>query len=198
MSSENPESTDLDLNSLQQEVPTLENKIESTSVQSEAQGSAGDIGAKDTEESVKSDPVKTTGTAHEPSETAEKGGEEVQTEPVKGDVESSEKPAEEGDKKGESGKSAEKKVSKVEIRLQATGDAPIMKKRNYMVEESKKISEIISFVRKYLKLETSENLFLYVNQAFAPSPDQTILNLNECFGSDGKLVLYYSRNQAWG
>jgi len=96
-----------------QEVPTLENKIESTSVQSEAQGSAGDIGAKDTEESVKSDPVKTTGTAHEPSETAEKGGEEVQTEPVKGDVESSEKPAEEGDKKGESGKSAEKKVIQI-------------------------------------------------------------------------------------
>ena len=90
-----------------QEVPTLENKIESTSVQSEAQGSAGDIGAKDTEESVKSDPVETTGTAYEPSETAEKGGEEVQTEPVKGDVESSENPAEEGDKKGESGKSAE-------------------------------------------------------------------------------------------
>ena len=26
-------------------------------------------------------------------------------------------------------------VSKVEIRLQATGDAPIMKKRNYMVKE---------------------------------------------------------------
>ena len=96
-----------------QEVPTLENKIESTSVQSEAQGSAGDIGAKDTEESVKSDPVKTTGTAHEPSETAEKGGEEVQTEPVKGDVESSEKPAEEGDKKGESGKSTEKKVIQI-------------------------------------------------------------------------------------
>ena len=96
-----------------QEVPTLENKIESTSVQSEAQGSAGDIGAKDTEESVKSDPVETTGTAYEPSETAEKGGEEVQTEPVKGDVESSENPAEEGDKKGESGKSAEKKVIQI-------------------------------------------------------------------------------------
>ena len=96
-----------------QEVTTLESKIESTSVQSEAQGSAGDIEAIDTQKSVKSDPVETTGTAHEPSETAEKGGEEVQSEPVKGDVESSEKPAEEGDKKGESGKSAEKKVIQI-------------------------------------------------------------------------------------
>ena len=96
-----------------QEVTTLESQIESTSVQSEAQGSAGFIGAIDTQESVRSDPVETTGTAHEPSETAEKGGEEVQSEPVKGDVESSEKPAEEGDKKGESGKSAEKKVIQI-------------------------------------------------------------------------------------
>lgn len=40
--------------------------------------------------------------------------------------------------------------------------------------------------------------FLYVNQAFAPSPDHVIKNLYECFGSDGKLVLYYAKSQAWG
>lgn len=90
------------------------------------------------------------------------------------------------------------KSNKIEIRLQATGDAPIMKQRKYMVEPGKKIGEIIAFVRKYLKFDETENLFLYVNQAFAPSPDQSVLNLNECFGTDGKLVLYYSRNQAWG
>ena len=39
---------------------------------------------------------------------------------------------------------------------------------------------------------------MYVNQAFAPSPDQTLNNLYECFGSDGNLVLHYSKNQAWG
>ncbi len=42
--------------------------------------------------------------------------------------------------------------------------------------------------------QEKENLFLYVSQAFAPSPDQTLANLCECFGSEGKLVLYYSRS----
>ena len=43
-------------------------------------------------------------------------------------------------------------------------------------------------------VQEKENLFLYVNQAFAPSPDQTLANLCECFGSDSKLTLYYSRS----
>lgn len=109
-----------------QEVSGSESKIESTSVDSEAQGSSGDIGH--TEESVKSAPEETAETvnqdahetveiskqdAHDLSETGEKGGEEVQTEPVKEGVESSRKTAEEGDKKGESEKSAEKKVIKL-------------------------------------------------------------------------------------
>jgi len=99
---------------------------------------------------------------------------------------------------------AEKKVSaaksgKVEVRLQAAGDAPIMKQKNYKVDGEKKISWIIQFIRKYLKLEPTDSLFLYVNQAFSPSPDQTVCNLNECFGSaDNKLVLYYSRSECWG
>lgn len=40
--------------------------------------------------------------------------------------------------------------------------------------------------------------FLYVNQTFAPSPDQTIKNLYECYGTNGKLILYYCKSQAWG
>ena len=40
--------------------------------------------------------------------------------------------------------------------------------------------------------------FVYVNQAFSPSPDQTVRNIYECFGSDGKLILYYSKSQMWG
>merc|ERR1712227_525039 len=91
-----------------------------------------------------------------------------------------------------------KMTSKVEVRLMATGDAPIMKQKNYKVDNEKKIEWIIAFIRKYLKLEDSESLFVYVNQAFSPSPDQSVGNLCECFGSEGKLVLYYSKTQAWG
>ncbi|KAI1292147.1 Autophagy protein 12-like [Halotydeus destructor] len=87
---------------------------------------------------------------------------------------------------------------KVDLLLKATGDAPIMKKKKWTVDPEKTVSWVIQFIRKYLKLEPSESLFLYVNQAFAPPPDQVIKNLYSCFGSDGKLVLYYARTQAWG
>ena len=46
--------------------------------------------------------------------------------------------------------------------------------------------------------ETNESLFVYVNQSFSPAPDTEIRVLYDCFGSDGKLVLYYCKTQAWG
>lgn len=88
--------------------------------------------------------------------------------------------------------------SKVDILLKATGNAPIMKKKKWAVDAEKPIGWIMEFVKKYLKLESEERLFLYVNQTFAPSPDQIVRNLYECFGTDGKLVLHYCKSQAWG
>ncbi|KAF4525231.1 hypothetical protein B566_EDAN014006 [Ephemera danica] len=93
---------------------------------------------------------------------------------------------------------AKQDKQKVDILLKAAGNAPIMKKKKWAVDQDKKIGWIIEFIKKYLKLDSSENLFLYVNQTFAPSPDQIVRNLYECFGSDGKLVLHYCRSQAWG
>ncbi|MCL4122062.1 UNVERIFIED_CONTAM: hypothetical protein GTU68_020972 [Idotea baltica] len=87
---------------------------------------------------------------------------------------------------------------KVDILLKATGNAPIMKTKKWAVESDRTVGSIIAFVKKYLKLEATDSLFLYVNQSFAPSPDQLILNLFECFGSDGKLVLQYCTTPAWG
>lgn len=40
--------------------------------------------------------------------------------------------------------------------------------------------------------------FLYVNQSFAPSPDQIVRNLYDCYETDGKLILHYCKSQAWG
>ncbi|XP_063618995.1 autophagy protein 12-like [Cydia splendana] len=87
---------------------------------------------------------------------------------------------------------------KIDILLKATGNAPIMKKKKWAVDAEKPIGWIMEFVKKYLKLEPDERLFLYVNQTFAPSPDQMVKNLYECFGTDGKLVLHYCKSQAWG
>ncbi|XP_015788108.1 autophagy protein 12-like [Tetranychus urticae] len=89
-------------------------------------------------------------------------------------------------------------AGKIDILLKATGDAPILKKRKWLVEGEKDIGFILNFVKHSLKMERNECLFIYINQAFAPAPDQKIKNLYSCFGSDGKLILHYSKTPAWG
>jgi len=49
-------------------------------------------------------------------------------------------------------------VLTVDVLLKPTGDAPIMKKRKWTVERTKKISSIIDFVRRYLKFEQQDSL----------------------------------------
>ncbi|XP_031845952.1 autophagy-related 12 [Nomia melanderi] len=91
-----------------------------------------------------------------------------------------------------------KDKAKIDILLKATGNAPIMKQKKWSVNQDSCIGKISDFVRRYLKLESSEKLFLYVNQTFAPAPDQVVKNLYDCYGADGKLILHYCKSQAWG
>ncbi|XP_030421809.1 ubiquitin-like protein ATG12 isoform X1 [Gopherus evgoodei] len=86
----------------------------------------------------------------------------------------------------------------VDVLLKAVGDTPIMKTKKWSVERTRTIQGLVDFIKKFLKLVASEQLFIYVNQSFAPSPDQEVGTLYECFGSDGKLVLHYCKSQAWG
>ncbi|XP_030325816.1 ubiquitin-like protein ATG12 [Strigops habroptila] len=87
---------------------------------------------------------------------------------------------------------------KIDILLKAVGDTPIMKTKKWAVERTRTIQSLVDFIKKFLKLMASEQLFIYVNQSFAPCPDQEVGTLYECFGSDGKLVLHYCKTQAWG
>ncbi|ETN65795.1 autophagy-specific 12 [Anopheles darlingi] len=89
-------------------------------------------------------------------------------------------------------------IKKIDIVLHATGSAPILKQKKWSVDQEKPISAIIKFIHKYLKLDAEERLFLYINQTFAPAPDQVIKNLYDCYGTNGKLVLHYAKTQAWG
>ncbi|XP_041038587.1 ubiquitin-like protein ATG12 isoform X1 [Carcharodon carcharias] len=87
---------------------------------------------------------------------------------------------------------------KIDVLLKAVGDTPIMKQKKWAVERSRTIQGLGQFIKKFLKVDAAEQLFIYVNQSFAPSPDQDVGSLYECFGSDGKLVLHYCKSQAWG
>ncbi|XP_011496717.1 PREDICTED: autophagy protein 12-like [Ceratosolen solmsi marchali] len=90
------------------------------------------------------------------------------------------------------------KEKKIEVLLKATGDAPIMMKKKWVVSPDNTIGWISEFIKKCIKLGAEERLFLYINQTFAPAPDQTVKNLYDCYGTDGKLIIHYCKTQAWG
>ncbi|KAH8255260.1 hypothetical protein KR038_011906 [Drosophila bunnanda] len=82
---------------------------------------------------------------------------------------------------------ADKDSSKICVLLNATGNVPIIKKRTWTVDPNKTVSWIQKFIHKFLKLDANEQI-----------ANQIIKNLYECHGTNGKLVLYYCKNQAWG
>ncbi|XP_049903480.1 ubiquitin-like protein ATG12 isoform X1 [Epinephelus moara] len=86
----------------------------------------------------------------------------------------------------------------VDVLLKAVGDTPIMKTKKWAVDRGRTVQSLSQFISRFLKLDGSEQLFIYVNQSFAPSPDQEVGVLFDCFGSDNKLVLHYCKSQAWG
>jgi ubiquitin-like protein ATG12 len=97
---------------------------------------------------------------------------------------------------------------------ESVGSAPILKKSKFLMNADDRFAVAIAFLRKVLKLSTassstsssvsntlgtkSSSLFLYVNAAFVPSPDERIGDLFDCFGSRGELVVHYSLQEAWG
>lgn len=88
--------------------------------------------------------------------------------------------------------------SKIDVLLKPAGNAPILKKKKWTVDRHKQVGWICDFIRKLIRTETEDSVFVYVNQSFSPSPDTEMGTLFDCFGSDGKLVIYYCRTQAWG
>ncbi|KAI9504531.1 Ubiquitin-like protein [Coemansia spiralis] len=87
---------------------------------------------------------------------------------------------------------------KVVVRFRSTGNAPILKKSVYKISSAQRFHALIIFLRKELGYKTTEPLFVYVNSAFSPAPDETVYNLVRCFGLDGQLTINYATTPAWG
>ncbi|CAF2123204.1 unnamed protein product [Rotaria magnacalcarata] len=89
---------------------------------------------------------------------------------------------------------------KIVFLLKAVGGAPILKRQRWALPRSKTIGHIVEFLKKYMQLdaEQQKQLFIYVNQTFAPAFDTTIGAVNDCFNSEGTLVLHYTLTPAWG
>ncbi|CAN6448775.1 unnamed protein product [Victoria cruziana] len=65
-------------------------------------------------------------------------------------------------------------VQKVVVHLKATGDAPILKQAKFKITGTEKFAKVIDFLRKQLHRET---LFVYINSAFCPNPDELVVDL---------------------
>ena len=88
---------------------------------------------------------------------------------------------------------------KIEIIFKAVGNAPILKKKKFLLERHKNVHFIVNWLKKYMKLDLNKDqLFLYVNQEFAPSPDVEIGTLYDCFKAGTNVILHYSVLPAWG
>ncbi|XP_053987950.1 autophagy protein 12-like [Hylaeus anthracinus] len=135
-------------------------------------------------------------TANENAVKSEEAGENLTNEDASASIEII--PSVTPSVRNEGGQVASKDKAKIDILLKATGNAPIMKQKKWSVSQDSCIGKISDFVRRYLKLDSNEKLFLYVNQTFAPAPDQVVKNLYDCYGADGKLILHYCKSQAWG
>ncbi|KAF6140545.1 hypothetical protein GIB67_035572 [Kingdonia uniflora] len=65
-------------------------------------------------------------------------------------------------------------IRKVVVHLRATGDAPILKQAKFKIAGTDKFAKVIDFLRRQLHRDT---LFVYVNSAFSPNPDELVIDL---------------------
>ena len=90
---------------------------------------------------------------------------------------------------------------KVKIHFIAVGSAPLLKRSKFQIGSDQPFSAVTMFLRKQLKLqESNDSLFLYINAAFCPSPEESINDLQQSFFSKpaGELKIHYSLQEAWG
>jgi ubiquitin-like protein ATG12 len=95
---------------------------------------------------------------------------------------------------GEAGASAPA-PEKVVVLLKATGDAPILKQNKFKITAADKFEKVVGFLSAQLG---RKGVFVYLNSAFTPSYDETVANLYAWHGVEGKLVVNYALQQAWG
>ncbi|KAI9164505.1 Ubiquitin-like protein [Blastocladiella emersonii ATCC 22665] len=89
---------------------------------------------------------------------------------------------------------------KIIVRFQAIGDAPILRQPLSKISAAQRFHAVAAYLRRELGLNKDTPLWLYVNQAFCPRPDEVIADLHACFqqSDSGQLVVSYCTTVAWG
>lgn len=89
--------------------------------------------------------------------------------------------------------------SKVVVKFKAVGSAPALQQDVCKISAGRKFEEVVRYLRRKLRCKETESVFLYVNSAFAPSLDEVVGNLHQCFkNAHDQLVVAYSITPAFG
>lgn len=85
--------------------------------------------------------------------------------------------------------------TKVQIRFQPIGSIAQIRPTTYKISANKPFSTINIFLKKRLKVE---NVFCYINNSFAPSPDERIGDMWAQFKVKDELIISYCAIVAFG
>lgn len=67
---------------------------------------------------------------------------------------------------------------KVLVRFKPIGSAPSLSREVCKISSAQKFEAIVAYLRRVLKVQSTDSVFLYVNSAFAPSLDEIVGNLH--------------------
>uniref|UniRef100_A0A915MFX6 Methyltransferase HEMK2 n=1 Tax=Meloidogyne javanica TaxID=6303 RepID=A0A915MFX6_MELJA len=90
--------------------------------------------------------------------------------------------------------------TKITLHLKPVGNAPQLRKEftKYKVDPNWTIFNLQQTLKKLLGVKT-DPIYLFIKEAFAPSPESTISSLYQCFGTDGGILyIHYGLTPAWG
>ncbi|KAK5662025.1 hypothetical protein OQA88_10137 [Cercophora sp. LCS_1] len=88
---------------------------------------------------------------------------------------------------------------KVVVRFKPVGSAPPLRRDVVKVASTHKFESVVAYLRKMLKAQSNDSVFLYINSTFAPALDEVVGNLWQCFkDSRDQLNVAYSMTPAFG
>ncbi|KAL2266191.1 hypothetical protein VTJ83DRAFT_5543 [Remersonia thermophila] len=88
---------------------------------------------------------------------------------------------------------------KIVVRFKPVGSAPAVRRELVRVSSAQRFETVVAYLRKTLRVQEHESVFLYVNSTFAPALDEVVGNLWRCFkDSNEHLIVAYSMTPAFG
>lgn len=93
--------------------------------------------------------------------------------------------------------SATKNISKITVRLHPIGLTPAIIPRNFQISSTQTVATIARFITKKLKIRSGV-IYLYIQNSFTPTPDETVGDLFALFKTNNELVVNYCETVAFG